>query len=105
MIPGREGEEKRQAVGFGSVVTIREKRREPLREEEIVKILDSEDSEFQQLEREHRELEEKLTEINSRVYLSGEEEMEKKKIQKLKLLKKDRMAEMVRQYRKAHLNN
>jgi hypothetical protein len=31
--------------------------------------------------------------------------MEKKKIQKLKLVKKDRMAEMVRKYRKEHLNN
>jgi uncharacterized protein YdcH (DUF465 family) len=90
------------------VGTIRGKRREPLREEEIVKILkilDNENSEFQQLEREHRELEDKLTEINSRVYLSADEEMEKKKIQKLKLVKKDRMAEMVRKYRKEHLNN
>ena len=76
-----------------------------MREEEIVKILDSENSEFQQLEREHRELEDKLTEIDSRFYLSAEEEMERKKIQKLKLVKKDRMAEMVREYRQAHLNN
>jgi uncharacterized protein YdcH (DUF465 family) len=73
-------------------------------ENDIVKILASESPEFKRLGEEHRHLEEKLSEYNGRVYLSPEEEMEKKRIQKLKLLKKDKMAELVREYRKSHNN-
>lgn len=49
-------------------------------------------AEVQRLEREHNELKARLSELNSRLYLSPEEEIERKTIQKLKLLKKDQLA-------------
>lgn len=52
----------------------------------------STEGEVERLEREHRELKARLSELNSRLYLSPEEEIERKTIQKLKLAKKDRMA-------------
>ena len=52
----------------------------------------SREGEVERLEREHRELKARLSELNSRLYLSPEEEVERKTIQKLKLAKKDRIA-------------
>ena len=52
------------------------------------------DAELVRLEREHRELKARLSELNSRLYLSAEEQVERKKIQKLKLAKKDRLAQL-----------
>ena len=49
------------------------------------------ETEIARLEREHRELKARLSELNSRLHLSVEEETERKTIQKLKLLKKDRL--------------
>ncbi len=68
-------------------------------DEEIRKILESENEEFRTLMSEHRDLDSQLAEIDSRVYLSPEEELERKKMQKLKLTKKDRMAEIIRDYK------
>ncbi len=73
-------------------------------EREIVEILSSESAEFRKLGDEHKSLEKLLSEFNGKVYLTHEEEVEKKQIQKLKLQKKDKMAELVRQYKKAHSN-
>lgn len=44
-----------------------------------------------QLRAEHLELERRLEELNSHLSLTPEEEMEKKRIQKLKLAKKDQI--------------
>lgn len=49
-------------------------------------------AEIERLKREHQELKARLSELNSRLYLSPEEEVERKTIQKLKLQKKDRLA-------------
>ncbi|MBI2373582.1 MAG: DUF465 domain-containing protein [Deltaproteobacteria bacterium] len=48
--------------------------------------------EAHRLRAEHRELKERLNDLNGRVYLSPAEELEKKKLQKMKLQKKDRIA-------------
>lgn len=48
--------------------------------------------EAERLKREHSELKARLSELNSRVYLSPQEEVERKQLQKLKLAKKDRLA-------------
>jgi uncharacterized protein YdcH (DUF465 family) len=48
---------------------------------------------------EHGEYEEKLAELNRRLYLSPEEEMERKKIQKLKLAGRDKIEAILSQYR------
>lgn len=74
-------------------------------EEEIVRILVSENTEFKALGEQHRSLEEQLAEFDSRRYLSPDEEMERKRIQKLKLLKKDRMAELIREFKRNMSNN
>ncbi|MBK6683933.1 MAG: hypothetical protein IPG45_05620 [Deltaproteobacteria bacterium] len=49
-------------------------------------------AEIERLRKEHQELKARLSELNSRLYLSPEEEVERKTIQKLKLQKKDRLA-------------
>ncbi len=55
-------------------------------------------AEAERLRREHHELDERLDELNSRLYLSPTEEFEKKTIQKLKLAKKDRIASLLVSY-------
>jgi uncharacterized protein YdcH (DUF465 family) len=76
-----------------------------LKEREIVEFLKKENDEFRRLSEEHRNLDELLVEIDDRKYLTPEEEVERKKIQKQKLLKKDRMAELVREYKKNRSTN
>ena len=73
-------------------------------EQEIIELLKKENEEFKKLEEEHRNLKSTLAEIDRKVYLTTEEEVERKKVQKLKLIKKDRMAELIREYRKGHSN-
>ncbi len=73
-------------------------------EQEIIEALKRENEEFKKLNEEHKNLEHLLADIDRKVYLNPEEEVERKKIQKLKLLKKDRMAELVREYKKSHSN-
>ncbi|GAB4417937.1 MAG: DUF465 domain-containing protein [Thermodesulfovibrionales bacterium] len=75
-----------------------------MKEEEIVEILRREDEEFKRLDDEHKNLEHLLSEIDRKVYLTADEEVERKRIQKLKLIKKDRMAELIREYKKTHSN-
>jgi uncharacterized protein YdcH (DUF465 family) len=71
-------------------------------EEEVVKVLDSENDEFKSLHKEHRGLKEKLAEFNSKVYLTPDEEVEKMTMKKLKLAKKDRMAQIIREYKQSN---
>ncbi len=70
-----------------------------MREEEIIEILKRENEEFKKLYEEHRQLDSILDEMNKKPYLTPDEEIEKKRMQKEKLQKKDKMAEMVRQYK------
>jgi len=55
-----------------------------------------ENPEFQQLEQEHRKLDSELMSFETHVYLSPEEEFERRRLQKLKLAAKDKMMEMIR---------
>ncbi len=73
-----------------------------MKEQEIIELLKRENEEFKKIEEEHRNLEGILVEIDKKLYLTPEEEVERKKIQKQKLLKKDRMAEVIRDYKKRH---
>ena len=72
-----------------------------MKEQEVVESLKNENEEFRKLLEEHHSLEGILAEIDKKVYLTPEEEIERKKMQKLKLSKKDRMAELIRDYRKS----
>ena len=58
-----------------------------------------ENAEFQKWEEEHHKLEAALASIDSHPYLTPEEEMERKRVQKLKLATKDKMMEMIRRYK------
>ena len=73
-----------------------------MKEQEIVERLMKENAEFKKISDEHHKLDEVLAEIDKKVYLTPEEEIERKKLQKQKLLKKDTMAEMIRQFRKTN---
>ncbi len=48
---------------------------------------------------EHRNFESALANFNKRLYLTPAEEMEKKKLQKLKLLSKDKIYQILAKYR------
>ncbi|MEW6002867.1 MAG: DUF465 domain-containing protein [Nitrospirota bacterium] len=76
-----------------------------MKEHEIIELLKIENEEFRRLSEEHRNLDSFLSEIDSKLYLTPEEEIERKKIQKQKLLKKDRMAELIREFKKHHSNS
>ena len=65
-------------------------------EEALVARLRTENAEFQKWEEEHNKLESTLQSIDTHVYLTPEEEVERKRVQKLKLAAKDRMMEMIR---------
>lgn len=57
------------------------------------------DPELKRYVQEHEEFEKKLEEMNRRIYLSPEEEIERKKIQKLKLAGRDRIEAILAKYR------
>ena len=48
---------------------------------------------------EHRKFETALGDFNKRLYLTPAEEMEKKKLQKMKLLSKDKIYQILNKYR------
>ncbi|MCE5194292.1 MAG: DUF465 domain-containing protein [Nitrospiraceae bacterium] len=73
-----------------------------MNEQEISEILLKENEEFRKLSQEHKHLKEILNDFNKKVHLTPEEEVEKKRVQKVKLTGKDRMAELVRDYKKSH---
>ena len=67
-------------------------------EQAIVSLLDK-DPELRKYYEEHQELEKKLAEFQHKHHLSADEEMEMKRIQKLKLIGKDRMMEILGKHR------
>jgi hypothetical protein len=73
-----------------------------LKEQEIVEKLLKENEEFRKVNEEHHALDGVLAEMDKKVYLTPEEEIERKKLQKQKLLKKDMLAEMIRLFKKAN---
>ena len=70
-----------------------------VKEEALVARLRSENQEYKQLEQEHRKLEDTLMSFETHRYLTAEEEVERKRIQKLKLAAKDRMMDIIRRTR------
>ena len=61
-------------------------------------VLMRESEEFQQLSQRHRELDDRLSTLGERRYLSADEKVEEVTIKKKKLVIKDRMAFMVRSH-------
>jgi uncharacterized protein YdcH (DUF465 family) len=71
-------------------------------EEALRAKLRTESSEFQHLEQEHRRIDKELMNFEIHVYLSPEEEFERRRLQKLKLAAKDKMMEMIKRYKTGH---
>ena len=71
-------------------------------DEEIKEVLGRENEEFKTLQEEHQSLKAGLTKLKDKVYLTPEEEADKAGMKKLKLAKKDRMAELIREYKHSH---
>lgn len=67
-------------------------------EHAIVSLLDK-DPELKKYYDEHRELEKKLAGFQHRHHLTAEEEVEMKRVQKLKLIGKDRIMEILEKHR------
>ena len=64
-------------------------------ERDRIESLADEDSELRQVWEQHMGLKARLEEMNSQAYLSPEEQIEKKKLQKLKLAAKDQIAQIL----------
>jgi len=64
----------------------------------ILKLMDR-DPELKRYWEEHRELEARLDEMNRRPYLTPEETVERKRLQKLKLSGRDRIENILAKYR------
>lgn len=71
------------------------------REERAIASLLDKDSELRKYYEEHQELEKKLAEYQHKPHLSTEEEIEKKRLQKLKLVGKDKIMEILEKHRHA----
>lgn len=72
-----------------------------MRDERITELLRGSSPEFRDLEEAHHRLDVELGELHRRHVLTPQEELLKKQIQKEKLAKKDRMAELIRLYRES----
>jgi uncharacterized protein YdcH (DUF465 family) len=70
-------------------------------EEEMIRTLIDRDAELRRYYEEHIELEKKLASLQHKHYLTPEEDLEKKRIQKVKLAGKDRIMEILGRYRGA----
>ena len=68
------------------------------REEEIIRQHLNHDEELRALYAEHQELKQKLEVFRNKHYLTNAEEIEEKRIQKLKLASKDRMMAILGRY-------
>ncbi len=76
-----------------------------MKEQEIIEALRRENEEFRRLEQEHRNLDNTLRELESKKFLTAEDELQIHNLKKLKLFKKDRMLEMIQEYKKSHSLN
>lgn len=71
------------------------------RDEELIESLSGENPELKKLMDQHKKLGQKVDELSDRPHLSTEEEMEKKKLQKLKLAGRDRIEAILSSHRKS----
>ena len=69
---------------------------------DIQRILSDQDPEFRQWADEHRQCENRLSELTSRTDITVDDELEEKSLKKRKLHLKDQMAERVRNYDASH---
>jgi hypothetical protein len=68
-------------------------------DEQLILSLVDRDPELKRLHEEHLQLEKQLAQMNHKGFLNAEEEVERKRLQKVKLAGKDRMMEILGRYR------
>lgn len=68
-------------------------------EEDLIARHIDQDEELKAFVEAHRKFEELLDDLNSKVYLTPEEEVEKKNLQKKKLMGKEKIYELLSKYR------
>ena len=66
---------------------------------DLIQRLSEENPRFRKLHEEHLLFEKQLQELDERTYLTPDEDLERKKIQKLKLAGKDEMEIILREFR------
>ena len=71
------------------------------REEQMIASVLDQDPELRKYYEEHLEYEKRLVDLHDKGYLSPEDEIEKKRIQKLKLVGKDKIMEILGKYKPA----
>jgi hypothetical protein len=71
------------------------------RDEELIARLVKENETLRKYVEQHRQYEKQLEEYNGRLYLTTEEGMERKRIQKLKLAGRDKIERILVEYRKS----
>jgi uncharacterized protein len=69
------------------------------REEQMIASFVGQDPELRKYYEEHLDLEKRLEELNTKAHLSPEEEFEKKRMQKQKLVGKDKIMEILDRYK------
>ena len=69
------------------------------KDEQLIQTLVDRDPELKQFYEEHVQLEKQLASMNHKGFLNAEEEMERKRLQKIKLAGKDRIMEILSRYR------
>lgn len=69
------------------------------KDEELIQTLLEHDAELKALYEEHLDLERQLEDFNRRLYLTPEQEIARKQLQKRKLLGKDRIMQILEEHR------
>jgi len=69
------------------------------KDEELIQTLIAHDPELKQYYEEHLQLETQLAELNRKVYLTPEQDLEKKQLQKRKLNGKDHIMQILEKHR------
>ena len=69
------------------------------KDEQLIRSLLDREPELRRYYEEHVDLERQLTTFQQKLYLTPEEELEKKRLQKLKLAGKDKIMEILSRYR------
>jgi uncharacterized protein YdcH (DUF465 family) len=69
------------------------------KDEQLIHTLVERDPELKQFYEEHVQLEKQLANMNHKGFLNAEEEVERKRLQKIKLAGKDRIMEILSRYR------
>jgi hypothetical protein len=74
------------------------------RDEELIQRYAEHDAELRALYVEHQEFKHQLDAYRHKLHLSNDEEVEMKRLQKLKLASKDRMMELLNRHQHEHAN-